>query len=92
MILESLDGLGQSLVINITVQRSGEMIHMTIEEVLVLPSKSLWNSTVLPYGCEADTVVDGMELSKSQRLSVMMEDQAYLYLPEFVIPFNHRHP
>ena len=89
MILESLDSLGQSLVINITVQRSGEMIHMTIEEVLVLPSKSLWNSTVLPYGC---TVVDGMELSKSQRLSVMMEDQAYLYLPEFVIPFNHRHP
>ena len=63
MILESLDGLGQNLVINITVQRSGEIIDMTIEEAL--PSKSIWNSTVLPYSCEANTVVDGIELSKS---------------------------
>ena len=65
MILESLDGLGQNLIINITVQRSGEseMINMTIEEVL--PSKSLWNATLLPYGCEADIVADGIELSKS---------------------------
>ena len=38
------------------------MIHLIIKEVL--PSKSLWNATVLPYGCEADTEVDGIELSK----------------------------
>ena len=38
------------------------MINMTIEEAL--PPKSLWNATLLPYGCEADTVVDGIELSK----------------------------
>ena len=61
MILDSFDGLGQ-VIINITVQRSGEMIHMTIEEVL--QPKSLWNATVLPYNCEADTEVDGIELSK----------------------------
>ena len=61
MILESLDGLGQDFVVNITVQRRGDMIHMTTEEVL--PSRSLWNTTILPYGCETDVVVDTTELS-----------------------------
>ena len=64
MNLASLDDLGQDVVINITVQRSGKMIYMAIEEAL--PSRSLWNVTILPYGCEADTVheVDNIELSK----------------------------
>ena len=61
MILESLDGLGQDFIINITVQRSKEIIHMAIEEAL--PSRSLWNVTILPYGCETDPVVDAIELS-----------------------------
>ena len=62
MILESLDGLGQNLIINITVQRSGEMIDMSIEEPL--PSKSLWKVSILAYGCVSDTVVDDTELSE----------------------------
>ena len=61
MILESLDGLGRDCVFNITVQRRGDMINMTIEEAL--PSRSLWNATILPYGCETDTVVDTTQLS-----------------------------
>ena len=61
MVLESLDGLGQDFIINITVQRSGEIVHMTIDEAL--PSRSLWNVTILPYGCETNAVVDATELS-----------------------------
>ena len=60
MILGSLDGLVQDFVLNITVQRSREMVRMTTEEVL--PSKSLWNATILPYGCGAG-VGDTIELS-----------------------------
>ena len=63
MILESVDGLGLSLMINITVQRNREVISISIEEPL--PPKTLWNVSVLAYGCEADTVVKGVELSKS---------------------------
>ena len=64
MILEPLDSLRQNLVISINVQRNGEMIYMMIEELL--PSKSLWNAEILPYGCEADTLVDNNELSNNQ--------------------------
>ena len=39
MLLESLDGLGKNFIINIAAQRSGEVVYMTIEEVL--PSRSL---------------------------------------------------
>ena len=60
MILESIDGLGYSLVANVTVERTGEMIDMHMDEVL--PSKSLWKASTLPYGCESDAVVT--ELSK----------------------------
>ena len=60
MMLESIDGLGQSLITNITVERSGGTINMTIGEAL--PLHSLWNVLTLPYGCETDTIVT--ELSK----------------------------
>ena len=59
--LESLDGLGENFIINITAQRSGEVIYMAIEEVL--PSRSLWNVTILPNGCEGYILVDNIELS-----------------------------
>ena len=62
MILESLDGLGQNLEVNIAVERNVEMINMHIEEVP--PSKSLWKASILAYGCESDTVVDDTELSE----------------------------
>ena len=64
MTLESLDGIGLGfIIVNITVERNGEMIGMSIEEPL--PPKTLWNVSVQAYGCEADTVVKGVELSKS---------------------------
>ena len=62
MNLVSLDDLGQDFIINIMVQRNGQMTHMAIEGAL--PSRSLWNVTILPYGCEADTVVNNIELSR----------------------------
>lgn len=62
MNLEPLDGHGRSLLINITVERSGEMITMGLIEDL--PSKSLWKASVLPYGCEFETDIVPTELSK----------------------------
>ena len=64
MILEPLDGQTNDIVINITVERNPGMINIAIQEVL--PFRSLWNASVLPYGCEADTVVDHVELSELQ--------------------------
>ena len=62
MNLESLDGLKDNLVINITVERDGEMIDMQTKET-VLPN-SLWRASILAYGCESDRVVTDYELSK----------------------------
>ena len=61
MNLESIDGLGQNLAVNITVERNGNNVNMHMEEML--QSKSLWKASILPYGCDADTIVT--ELSKS---------------------------
>ena len=61
MILESLDG-GQNFVINITVQRNGKLVILIIEDHL--PTKRLWNASVLAFGCETNKVVDRVELSK----------------------------
>ena len=63
MNLESLDGHGSDLVVNITVHRSNEMISIVMEDVL--PSKFLWNASILAYGCEGDTHATVTELSKS---------------------------
>jgi hypothetical protein len=63
MILTSIDGFGQDLVKNITVERDGGMISMSIDDVL--PSKLLWKVSVLAYGCESDNVVrDGTVISE----------------------------
>ena len=60
MTLESLDGLKHNLITNITVERTGEMIDIQMNEVL--PSKSLWKASTLAYGCESNTALT--ELSK----------------------------
>ncbi len=61
MILESLDGR-EDLVTNITVERNGEMIDMSVEEIV--PPNSLWRASILAYGCESDSIVINYELSK----------------------------
>ena len=66
MSFESLDGHGSDLVINVTVHRNNEIISIVMEDVL--PSKSLWNASILAYGCETDrthTIIT--ELSKLMR-------------------------
>ena len=62
MMLKSLDGCEHNFKINITMRREGEFVSMSIGKQL--PSKSLWSVIIQAYGCEADTVVNGTELSK----------------------------
>ena len=63
MILEPLDGhQEQNLMINISVERSGEMVNMSVDGEI--PTKTLWNASLLAYGCQSDTVVKGEELSE----------------------------
>ena len=59
--LESHDDIGNDLRINITVHRNSDMITLTMEDVL--PPKSLWNASILAYGCETHTTVT--ELSET---------------------------
>ena len=61
MILESLDDHVQNLVVNIMVQRNGARTYFSIQEEL--PTSSLWNALILPYGCEANTVASLTKLS-----------------------------
>ena len=68
MILESLDGFNDNLVINITVERNGEIVDMRTEET-VRPNL-LWRASILAYGCESDMVVINYQLSKLERISV----------------------
>ena len=66
MILESLDGSGyDDLMINITVQRREEVIILSVKEQLLL--RTLSNVSVQAYGCEENTVMNGIELSKLLR-------------------------
>ena len=60
VILESLDGHARDFLVNATVHRNNELIHVVMEDTL--PPKSLWNAFVLAYGCESDVTVT--ELSK----------------------------
>jgi hypothetical protein len=60
MMLESLDGIGSNMLVNISVQRDGEIVTMQIGERL--PPRRLWSTLILPYNCEADMQV--AELSK----------------------------
>ena len=60
VVLESLDGHATDLLVNATVHRDNELISIAIENVL--PPKSLWNTSILTYGCESDDTVT--ELSK----------------------------
>ena len=81
MILEPLDGhQEQNLMINISVERSGEMVNMSVDGKI--PTKTLWNASLLAYGCQSDTVVKGVELSEF----VCFEIQAYtMYVDKNVI-------
>ena len=65
MVLKSLDGTQSDSTVNITVQREGESVELRLERQL--PSKTLWNVSVLAHNCEADTVLEGYELSKIAR-------------------------
>jgi hypothetical protein len=67
MMLESLDGIGSNMLVNISVQRDEETVTMQIGEQL--PSRRLWSALILPYNCEADKQV--AELSKSNELVSM---------------------
>ena len=62
MILKSLDGTQIDSTVTITVQRNGESVELRLERQL--PSKTLWNVSLLAHNCEADTVLEGLELSK----------------------------
>ena len=62
MVLKSLDGTQSDSTVNINVQREGESVELLLEEQL--PSKTLWNVSVLAHNCEVDTVLEGVELSK----------------------------
>ena len=69
MIFGSLDGHNDYLVINITVERNGEMIDMRTEQTV--PPNSLWRASILAYECQSDMVVTDDELlSKLERISV----------------------
>jgi hypothetical protein len=61
--LESLDGRGSNLVMNVTVRRNNDILSVVMEDML--PSKSLWNASILAYGCKADNHSTVTELSKS---------------------------
>ena len=37
-----------------------------------IPPKTLWNASLLAYGCESDTVMKDVGLSKYTRLSVFV--------------------
>ena len=60
VVLESLDGHAGDLLVNATVHRDNELIHVVMEDML--PPKSLWNASILVYGCESD--ITATELSK----------------------------
>lgn len=60
MTLESIDGTELDLMRTITVERNGDVITMSIDEIL--PSKFLWRVFILPYGCEAN--IAGSEISR----------------------------
>ena len=63
LILEPLDGhIDYNLMINISVQRSEELVNMSVDGEI--PHKTLWTGSLLAYGCESDTVVNKVELSK----------------------------
>ena len=83
MILEPLDGhQEQNLMINISVERSGEMVNMSVDGEI--PTKTLWNASLLAYGCQSDTVVKGVELSE------FIKERFKLKLTKcFIINFRH---
>ena len=64
MVLKSLDGTQSDSTVNINVQREGESVELHLEGQL--PSKTLWNVSVLAHNCEVDTVLEGFELSNTE--------------------------
>ena len=71
LILKPLDGhIDHNLMINISVQRSGELVNMSVDGEI--PSETLWNASLLAYGCESDTVMKNVELSKYSSVHVLL--------------------
>ena len=88
MILEPLDGhQEQNLMINISVERSGEMVNMSVDGEI--PTKTLWNASLLAYGCHSDTVVKGVELSKSTT-EILFCHENLLHSDEFQVLMTFR--
>ena len=89
IILEPLDGhQEQNLMINISVERSGEMVNMSVDGEI--PTKTLWNASLLAYGCQSDTVVKGVELSESTTV-VESNVEIQSCLDNFVVIFSGTH-
>ena len=75
MLLKSLDRTQSDSTVNINVQRDGESVELRLEEQL--PSKTLWNVSVLAHNCEADSVLEGYELSKIKTSCILSSMIAY---------------
>ena len=70
--------------INISVERSGEMVNMSVDGEI--PTKTLWNASLLAYGCQSDTVVKGVELSE---VYIFFEIQPYNLTNDSSVNFRH---
>ena len=71
LILKPLDGhIDYNLMINISVQRCGELVNMSVDKEIT--PKSLWNASLLAYGCESDTVMKDVEFSNYTSIHVLL--------------------
>ena len=93
MILEPLDGhQEQNLMINISVERSGEMVNMSVDGEI--PTKTLWNASLLAYGCQLDTVLKGVELSEFgsrvliMRIKLISQPNVFIYIFQALMIFR----
>ena len=71
MTLESLDGIGSNLRVNISVHRDREMVTTQTGEPL--PPRRLWTASILPYDC-----VDDMQVTELSELIMAMISLCFL--------------
>ena len=78
LILEPIDGhTDHNLMINISVQRSGELVNMSVDGEI--PHKTLWNASILADGCMLDAVMKNLELSKFGSIYITIGQRVYNY-------------
>ena len=63
LLLMSADRLHDERLVYTSVNSESETI-VTLEANLTLPIKTLWDVTVLAYGCKENPITNGHELSK----------------------------